>query len=193
MTLNGIWWRSSTFGDQKSLLYSFIVITPRPHLSAKKVCFALSERLRIHWLYPLQSSPKTWEKDLSNGKLERESRSSTPRHCYDWLEYLEMSKRHTYKNIQPRYWSGIWHWKLGGEKNERRVAKSEKHQKSSRKGKLQELVNIGNGHYQTNWDERKNKKRVRQKKTSRNQKLQQKSHQSYKHRGSPPFGRYFWA
>ena len=71
---------------------------------------------------------------------------------------------------------------------EKRTAKLGKNQNSQRKRKLQILGNIGSRHYQTSRDERKSKNRVPQKnkKTSWNQALQQKSHQRNKHLGSSP-------
>ena len=71
------------------------------------------------------------------------------------------------KNIQPRYRNGIWHRKMCHAYNENwikrnnrmnRNAKSGKNQNIWKKGKLQVLGNIRNGHHQTSRDERKNRK-----------------------------------
>ena len=87
------------------------------------------------------------------------------------------------KNMQSGLRNVILHWKMCHVENKKcetrhngnnRTAKSGKHQYTWRKGKLQVLGNIENGHYQRSRDERKHNKIVPQmnEKTSWNQTIQ---------------------
>ena len=72
------------------------------------------------------------------------------------------------KNLQPRFRNEIWHWKMSCDHKEKwektnnernRTAKAKKKILNVwKKGKLQVLGNIGNGHHQTRWNERKIRK-----------------------------------